>query len=72
MKGGLRYCGIAQSEERLTSIRSSTLLAVQVSEIQNRSISGSKIACALVPEQVITTVETNKKDIACKVASSLK
>ena len=37
--------GIAQSVERLSSDRrvgSSTLLAVQVPEIQNRSISGSK------------------------------
>ena len=45
--------GIAQSIERPTSDRrvgSSTLLAVQVPKIQNRSISGSKIGCAPVPE----------------------
>ena len=44
---------ITQLVEHLTSDRrvgSSNLLAVQVPEIQNRSISGSKIGCVLVPE----------------------
>ena len=52
---------VAQLVDRLTRVRSSTLLEVLVPEIQNRSISGFKIGCAPVPELVTATVATPQK-----------